>query len=262
MGKYVETAFPPEMTRRGDPPLATHGEISFLTEAPAVNDPGWLPEGKHPALDELRAEHLRLLAMAREAGAEESEVERRLAEEDAAYTAAVNAELAGNQVVLPERTDPVVKAQMLRDLRERSMAVVRLREQFTKQAIATIQEHYEEWIADLDIQDAAAADAVDEAQRALAEAKAALGQSVQLRLWLDRTSGRRGGKGTAGRHIAYSDLDGVGLDIPPITESDASTFADVARGRQPLTPQSGRAAELAERAYHHDTQTQETTPHE
>lgn len=245
-------------------PAPSFGEPGLLGEAPALYDSEWLPAGANAELDELRAEHQRIIAAAREAGAALAAAERRYEEEDAAYTAAVSAQVVGNDVVLPERTDAQVRAQELKDVRERNMALLRVREEFAGRAITTIQGRYDAWTADLDDVDAQVAERIEAARRALAEAEAEAGKTTQLRLWLARTAGRREGLNRMfgpdlpSRHIAYPDLAGVGRGLPiQRFQPDPDADADAAP-EQPIHPDD-RTDALAERAARFDITSQEAT---
>ena len=195
------------------PPVESVGGL--LAEAPALARADWLPEGSLPELDELRAEHQRIFALAAEVGQEIAAVRRRHEEEDARRAEAVKAQALGHGVEAPEVTPPEERAAELTSLEAKASAVREALEEFLASAVATIGERYDEWAAELDERDVEAERRVEEARRALTEAEAALGASGQLRRWLARTAGRDRFRNLAARHIAYSDIP-----APPVNSAN------------------------------------------
>lgn len=199
----------PRQAARHVPP--SRGDGGLLAEAPAVSDPDWLPpDTKIEGLDELRAEHERLFEAGSEIGDALADVRRRHEEEDAAYAEALKAEAAGQKVKVPELTPPEERAAALAPLEARSRASAEVREEFAQRAVNTITERYDEWASELSERDCEAEFRVEKARRALAEAEAEVGATVQLRRWLERTAGHSRFRQLPARHIQFSALAGVG----------------------------------------------------
>ncbi len=186
----------------------SYGDWGLLGEAPALSDREWLPpDSQLEGLDELRADHERLFEAGSEIGNALDEVRRRHEEEDAAYAEALKAQAAGQSVKVPELTPPEERAAELAPLEARARASAEVREEFAARAVATIVERYDEWASELSERDCEAEFQVEKARRALAEAEAEVGATVQLRRWLERTAGRHPRfRDIPGRHIPYADL--------------------------------------------------------
>lgn len=196
------------------PPVESVGGL--LAEAPALARADWLPEGSLPELDELRAEHQRIHALAAEVGAEVAGVRRRHEEEDARHAEAVKAQALGHGVEVPKVTPPEARAAELAALEAKAKATREALEEFLGGAVAMIAERHDEWASVLDERDAEGERRVEEARQALAEAEAALGSTGRLRRWLMRTAGRDRRFGNlTGRHIAYPDLP-----APPVNSAN------------------------------------------
>jgi len=199
----------PQQVARNQPP--SRGDVGLLGEAPALNDPEWLPQGSDiEELDELRDEHERLHGAAVEIGRAVADVERRHEGEDARHAEALKAEAAGQKVKVPELTPPEERAAELAPLKARARASAEVREEFAVRAVETIAEGYDEWASELNERDAEAEFQVEKLRRALAEAEAEVGATLQLRHWLARTAGHSRFRELPARHIQFAALAGAG----------------------------------------------------
>src|SRR5215218_2861731 len=150
----------------------------LLENNPALSQPGWLPPPEAwPELAPLRAEHERLLAVARQESAALSELRKRHEAEDAARGETMTAAfLAGS--------DPAV-AGASAQARDSELAEAHLRVEaatdalvtFLNEAIAEIRQHAPEWYATLERRRAEAEAKREEARRLLAEADAVVGEA-------------------------------------------------------------------------------------
>jgi len=85
-----------------------------------------------------------------------------------------------------------------------------VREEFAVRAVETIRAGYDEWTSELQEREAEAEFQVEKARRALAEAEAAVGATLQLRHWLARTAGHSRFRELPARHIQFAALSGAG----------------------------------------------------
>ena len=199
------TTLDPHQAARHVPP--SYGEAGLLSEAPALSDREWPPEGTGiEELDDLRAEHERLIDAAVEVGNELAEVRRRHEEEDREYADALRAQAAGQKVKIPELTPPAERAAELAPLEAKARANYEVREAFAQRAIETIKESYGDFVDVLDEREGEAEARVEAARRQLAEAEAEVGATVQLRQWLARTAGHSRFRLMPERHIQYAAL--------------------------------------------------------
>lgn len=209
----MEAILDPQQVARNQPP--SRGDGGLLGEAPALSDPGWLPESTSIAeLDELREEHQRLHEAAVEIGRALAEVERRHEQEDAAYEGALRAQAAGQSgVKVPEVTPPDERAAELSPLKAKARASAEVRESFAVRAVATISERYDEWVSEL--------------QEADREAE------FQAR--------RRGGRSPRPKPPSARPCDcAVGSNVPPVATRVSATSPDVTSATPAYPPRPSR----------------------
>ena len=195
-----------------------------------MSSPGWFPVTSDPVLEELRAEHERLLALRDMTRRNGATLRARFEEEDAARQAEFDAAAReSREPELPEVTSEDARrdALMNADARIRAAshalqsfgiaAVERLRGDLPPgwHAAEAVNGHQippdgaaAEIVAKLDAQAADARRRAEEARRALAEADRELRAAVPLRMWLIRTA-------NAGTDGAARLEPGDGLETPP-----------------------------------------------
>ena len=205
------------LDRPGVPP--SFGVTPLVALAPALSRAEWMPDGANAELDELRAEHLRLLVIATAAGSAAVAARRRFEQEDADYHEALREQVTDPNAELTERTPADARVAELADLDERSRAAMEVLDRFVRRAVETIAERHDDWAGELEAREAEIAERIEERRRALAEAEAEAGQTVAYRIWLGRT---------AGRHHIFRDTEARFIEFPAVG-------AD-ARGLQPIRP--------------------------
>jgi hypothetical protein len=195
-----------------------------------MGSPGWFPVTSDPVLEELRAEHERLLVRRDEAQQQVAGVRARFEAQDAARQAEFDA--AAREVrepELPDRTGEDDRRDAIMDAEARlraashalaafgTAAVDRLRGELPEgwHAAEAVNEHRippngaaAEIVAKLDVAATQARERMEQARRALAEADRELRAVIPLRVWLIRTA-NAGTDGTA--RLEPAD----GLEVPP-----------------------------------------------
>lgn len=142
--------------------------------SPAVRRADWLATGtQFEELNELHAEHQALRAEMAEKRQAVAELEQRYEAED---------ESGGKRTPASKRADTLGEAR-----HEAAQLAARLK-QFIADAIATVQEHEDEWCEVLREQEAEGRRRVEEARRAYLQAKAEAEQAPDLRVWIERTA--------------------------------------------------------------------------
>lgn len=170
------------------------GEVAprFVDDAPALADAGWLPPGGAgwPELAELREQHHRLLARREEVSAEHTTLEERFkAEDKARHEAATAAFLAEEPGELPEVTPPEEREAARKVLSDRGRALASALDEFTRRAVALIEEHVTDWTGDLASRRERAAEQRREAEQLLSAARAEEVAAARAEQWLLRNAG-------------------------------------------------------------------------
>jgi hypothetical protein len=195
-----------------------------------MGSPGWFPATSDPVLEELRAEHERLLVKRDEAQQQVLGVRARFEAQDAARQAEFDAAAReGREPELPDRTGEDDRRDAIMDAEARLRAashalaafgiaaVDRLRGELPEgwHAAEAVNEHRippngaaAEIVAKLDVAAAEARERMEQARRALAEADRELRAAIPLRMWLIRTA-NAGTDGSA--RLEPAD----GMEIPP-----------------------------------------------
>jgi hypothetical protein len=190
------------------------GRARQLLAAPATGRADWLPEGEWAELDELRAEHRRILAARAEAVAEGAELRERFEAEDRARDAALMKRYASDtEVEVPEVTPADEREAAFAPLRARLDALKETLGEFLVRAEKTIAGNYETWSADLDSRDAQSQARVEAARAGRARAAAEVSDRQALRRWLARSAGLHPMfRQLAGRHIPFSEFPRPAID--------------------------------------------------
>ncbi len=178
----------PAQVSRNDPhPASGQPASGLLDEQPALQRPGWLPEGLFPELDELREEHHEHLNGGH--GDKKRALVEQYEAEDAARAEAMR---LGNDVpaVTPtaERQDALSEAEA-----EREAGVAKLRD-FIDRAVVRLHELEPVWRQRLTARRAGHAAEVEQAKAALQEAEREVAKVDQAEQWVNRTVNPRGGR--------------------------------------------------------------------
>jgi hypothetical protein len=162
-----------------------------VADAPALVSASWLPlESGWPGMDELGAEHRRLLAARSDVSDERWQLLRGFEAEDAAHSEAMTAGFRGDaDVTLPKVTPQVDRQAAVGALNARLRAANDALDGFLADAIARIEEEAPAILGDLDSRREDAAEQRREAQRLLAEAEAQEARVWRLREWVTRNAG-------------------------------------------------------------------------
>jgi hypothetical protein len=163
----------------------------LLENEPALLRADWLPpEEEAPELAELRKEHVRLLALRQKVWDEASaNVEKFKAEDDARAEELRLAYREGREPNLGDGTPPEERREVTEAGVARIEAVTDALVEFLTEAIKEVRDRQHELYEKLNAKVAEAVALRAEAQRLLAEADAAVGNTHRMRSWLDRTTG-------------------------------------------------------------------------
>ena len=176
------------------PPVSSGQEarpLRLLADAVVLTSPGWLPVGTGwEGLDDLAAEHRRLLAARTEVGVERKALLRKYAEEDERHSAALRDSFRpGGSGEQPEVTPPGERTAAVRAATERLDAANDVLDEFLASAIERIEAEADGWVGRLSEQREQAADKRREAARLLAEAEEEEMRLRVLRGWIERNAG-------------------------------------------------------------------------
>jgi hypothetical protein len=194
----------------------------LLENNTALSDPGWLPPPEAwPELAELRAEHERLLTVARQEAGKLSKLRKQQEDAEAARGEAMKAAfLAGNDPDAEKNRKAQTRLELdIAEARLRVEAATDALVAFLTEAIAEVERRAPEFYATLDSRRAEAEVKRKAAQRLLEEADAVVGEADRMRGWLDRESGK-----SALGHYPYEQMP-----VPdPAYTSDSEAAAVVA----------------------------------
>jgi hypothetical protein len=181
------------------------GQRAPLTlDAPALATAGWLPpDTGWETMDDLRAEHTRILGVVREITDERSTATRRYeAEDKAADEALYNGFREGADAKPVEQTPDDERRATLADLDKRfEMARVAL-DEFLREAIEKIEAEAPVWVNETGARLTEAKDKREEAARLVAEAQGIEDTAGRLTEWVQRTGGIH-------RRAAYRNIPAV-----------------------------------------------------
>lgn len=164
----------------------------LATEAPALTNLDWLPEGAGwPELDDLAADHRRLLAQLSEVATERSALRERFEEEDRVHGEALSAAYrgGGDPDAIPDVTPPDERRAALAAVERRRRAAVDALDGFLSDAIGRLETEAVGWLGDLASRRESAAEQRREAERLLAEARAEEVRAARLEEWVTRNAG-------------------------------------------------------------------------
>lgn len=163
----------------------------LLIDAVALSSPGWLPVGTGwEGLDDLAAEHRRLLAVRGEVGAERAALIRQYEDEDARTSAALRESFRpGGDNEMPEVTAAPERSAALRAVNERLAAANEVLDEFLNDTVAHIEAATPEWLGRLSEQREESALKRREAARLLREAEEDEMRLRVLRGWVERNGG-------------------------------------------------------------------------
>jgi hypothetical protein len=183
------------------------GLITREAPPPAVLDEGWVPDvGDWPELAGLRADHVRLRQLSRNAASVVRAIEERHEAEDEARQAAMReAFAAGDESAVPPPPSAEERAAELREANERGKAAYAALMDHCETIIATLSERGEEWTGDLDRSDRELDDEIRAAEAKLRALQRRVGASARLRHWIERTRGATGPL-VAAELIAYTTI--------------------------------------------------------
>lgn len=174
------------------PGLLGEAAPRLADDAPALLSPTWLPPTGTgwPELDDLAEQHRRLLARRVEVYAERSALTDRFeAEDKARHEAQTAAFLADESDELPEVTSPQEREVALNAASNSTRALNAALDEFLRDAVALIEAHATDWIADLALRREAAAEQRREAERLLAVAREEEVRAARVEQWLQRNAG-------------------------------------------------------------------------
>jgi len=161
------------------------GEELIQRHHPVVTKPGWLPAGLWPELDACRDRHEDAVHRVADAfSAAQANGDRFRAEDEArieAYKTGMEA---------PKMTDPAERERLTADARAAYDAAQETLAEAVADAVATLEEHGEEWMADAARRTEEAEAKKAEAARLLAEAERIVAEADRVRLWVGRSSGQ------------------------------------------------------------------------
>lgn len=161
------------------------GEELIQRHHPVVTKAGWLPAGLWPELDACREQHEQAVQRVAETLSEaQANGDRFRAEDEArieAYKTGMDA---------PQMTDPAERERLTTDARAAYNAAQESLAEAVADAVATLEEHGEEWMADAAQRTKEAEAKKAEAARLLAEADRIVAESDRVRLWVGRSSGQ------------------------------------------------------------------------
>jgi hypothetical protein len=201
----------------------TFVRVTGSESAPAVFNPGWIPDGHaFPELTEARATYLRLLAAYQAAGARARGVEQRILEDTARRDGALrDAFTAGEANPTPEPEDQSLKAE-LAAARQVAQAAVTAYLDHINNTIALVIEHRQEWQSAI----MAFQQSVDSEVEALVsqarELRAKRGDYGRLQHWIDRTA--LDGAEMPAAHFPYSDIAAPATGDPVEEEARLRQF--------------------------------------
>lgn len=169
-------------------------QAKLREDNPALERPDWLPVTDWEELEELRAEHGRLLAQAAALAQEGGALTEQFEEEDDARAAALRESLrSGGETTVPEVTPKEEREAAVAEVKERQVAAVEALDEFLNAAVERIQEHAEEWDRDLGSKHAEAESRAVELRAAAERAEAEAESLPRLGRWLARTAENRPG---------------------------------------------------------------------
>lgn len=163
--------------------------------APGLTREDLLPEGINDELDELRAEHLRLLEARAEARGQGRALADRFEAEDEARKAALAADLAGEEAEVPAVTPEAERRAALAPVQARFDAVNQALAEHGEAILATAESRREAWLADLAAVAAEDRARAEEALAVLAEVERNAVERERVAAWIDRLYGHRGERG-------------------------------------------------------------------
>lgn len=166
-----------------------------ILDAPGLRREDLLPEGINDELDELRAEHLRLLQARTEVQAQGRALGERFEAEDEARKAALAAELAGEEAEGPDVTPDAERRAALAPVQARFEAVNQALAEHGETILATAESRREAWQADLAAVEAEDRARAEEALAVLADVERNAVERERVAAWIDRLYGHRGVRG-------------------------------------------------------------------
>jgi hypothetical protein len=187
-----------------------------LLAAPDVGKPGWLPVGFNDELDELAAEHERLLSMFAELSEESAPLHTKFRQEDDARDEALKRYARGEQVTFPEVTPQAQRDEVFAPIRARTRQLRESLSAHVQVVLDACEANADSWMDALREQDAADDMAVQEALRAVAVLEDGRRERHRLARWIDRASGHRWSAPRA-RIIAFGAVE-VGTDDARLRE--------------------------------------------
>ena len=215
-----------------------------LLSSPGLSRPDLLPEGINAELDELREEHVGLLADRASALAELRELRERFEAEDEARKAALDAQVTGGSATVPEVTPPEERRAASAPIVARIEALNRALTDLGERLLSTVEERREDWLADLGAQASEDERAREAALQVLAEVEAKAVARERVHGWIDRLYGHRGLRGDdvarwtsprarlipfadfgAGRGIDPDRLDALKARLNDLTTAEEATHA-------------------------------------
>lgn len=166
-------------------------EARLIEDATTLANPGWLPANTgFEGLDDLAAEHRRILGGRGALASERRELLEGFEAEDAAHQDALRAGFRrGGGGELPEVTAPEDRRVAVASVVEREQAANDALDEFLAEAVELIEERADAWMATLAEATAGAEAARAEAARLLAEAAAEEQKMLILQGWVKRNAG-------------------------------------------------------------------------
>lgn len=181
------------------------GRKALVRQNPAVSKENWLPEGLWPDLDEAAQEHSEAVRAHATVRKEAVDLGKKFKAEDENRIKAYETGLE-----VPTMTDPAERQAAVTEAKAKVEGAERRLCRAAAAGVLVVQEHQEEWLAEIEARKAAAEEKIEEAQRMLAEAHQAQGEAGRTEVWVRRTADN-----LPGRHISI-DLLGIRLPSKPL----------------------------------------------
>lgn len=196
--------------------------LRLVEESPVLAKPGWLPlDSGWPELDELAAEHRRILDAHQRVFKEGSDLRAGYeAEDEAAAEALREAFMAGGPPPDVEVTPPEVRAERLREADRQARAASEGREEFLRHAVATLEEHGEAWLSDITAAESAAQAKREEAAALLRSAEADEMRLRIVRQWVSRNAGLHERNGFRSLPMRFFPWDEMAASFRPEPEGE------------------------------------------